>query len=119
MTASVTIYQYPRCGTCRNALKWLRENGVDFESVDIVEAPPSAATLKLALKLSEQPIKRLFNTAGQSYREGGFKDLLPSFSDAQAIAALAKDGKLIKRPLLLGRDFALIGFNANQYAEAF
>lgn len=119
MTASVTVYQYPGCSTCRNALRWLRENNIQFDSVDIVKTPPKSTTLARALTLSEAPLRRLFNTSGQSYRQGGFKDLLPTLSQSQAIAALTQDGKLIKRPLIVAKDFALIGFNAEHYAEAF
>lgn len=119
MTASVTVYQYSGCGTCRTALRWLRDHNVSFEVVDIVSAPPSPAILSKALKTSGLPIRRLFNTSGQSYRQGGFKELLPSMSTPQAIAALAQDGKLIKRPLIVGQQFALVGFKAEQYAEVF
>ena len=61
---------------------------------------------------------RTFNTAGKSYREGGFKDTLPTMSDDQALTALAKDGKLIKRPLVLGDGFALVGFREDEWREA-
>jgi arsenate reductase len=59
----------------------------------------------------------LFNTSGESYRSGGFKDRLPQMSEAEALAALAADGKLIKRPLLIGEDFALVGFHEAAWRE--
>ncbi len=113
----ITIYQYPGCSTCRRALKWLNEAGVSYQSVHIVEKPPSAATLKKAMKLGELPLRSLFNTSGESYRAGGFKDRLPTLKEAEAFAALSADGKLIKRPLVIADEFALVGFDEAKWAS--
>lgn len=115
----VTVYHYPACSTCKKALKWLDAHGVAHERVHIVDSPPTAAVLRKALKRSGLPITKLFNTSGVSYREGGFKDRLPGMSEDEALAALAADGKLVKRPLLLGDGFALVGFREPEYAERF
>jgi len=112
------VYQYPNCGTCRKALKFLEAAGIDFVSKDIVETPPSKPALKKALKLSGLPIRKLFNTSGQSYRNGGFKAKLATMSDDEALSALAADGKLIKRPLVLGDGFALVGFREDEWRTA-
>ena len=72
--SSVVVYHYPACGTCRSALAFLRARGVAHDLVDIVKDPPSAALLEEALARSGLPLRRLFNTSGVSYREGGFKD---------------------------------------------
>lgn len=111
------IYQYPKCSTCRKATKWLTANDVDFEAIDIVTAPPSKTALRKIQKLAGVPIAKLFNTSGQSYRQGGFKDKLPAMSDDEAFAALAADGKLIKRPLLIMDDLALVGFKEADWKE--
>ena len=113
------VYQYPKCSTCRKALAYLDAKGVKYESVDIVQQPPSKAELAAALKQSGLPVKRFFNTSGQSYREGKFGARLAEMSDAQALDALAADGKLIKRPLVVGKGFVLVGFDADQYRERF
>lgn len=114
-----TVYHYPKCSTCRKALAWLAEQGVKYEAIDIVEHPPSKAQLKAALETSGLPVKRFFNTSGQSYREGKFGERLPKLSDAQALDALAADGKLIKRPLVLGKGFVLVGFDQEAYQARF
>ena len=113
------VYQYPKCGTCRKALKWLDAHGVDYQSIDIVEKPPSKAALKQLVKRSGLPVRKWFNTSGQSYRQGGFKEKLESMSEAQAIDALAADGKLIKRPVVDGDGFVLVGFDEAAYKKAF
>jgi arsenate reductase len=115
---ALTVYQYPKCSTCRKALKWLDERGIAYKSVNLVEAPPSAALLKRAIKESGLPLRSFFNTSGESYRAGGFKDKLASMSEAEAVAALAADGKLIKRPLLVGEGVILVGFNEADWKRA-
>ena len=77
------------------------------------------ATLERALRESGEPLRRLFNTSGESYRRGGFKDRLPAMGEDEALAALAADGKLIRRPLVLGSGFALIGFDEARYEARF
>ncbi len=114
---TIQLYQYPKCGTCRKARAWLDEHAVTYESIDIVAAPPSHAQLGRIQALAEVPVRKLFNTSGQSYRQGGFKDRLASMSDDEALAALAADGKLIKRPLLVTDDWALVGFRADDWKE--
>lgn len=114
---TIEVYQYPKCGTCRKALRWLDEHGVTYNSIDITENPPSEAELRRHWQRSGLPVRKLFNTSGQSYRQGGFKEKLESMSDHEAIAALASDGKLIKRPLLVADDFVLVGFRESEYAQ--
>ena len=115
---TLTIYQYPNCSTCKKALAWLKAQRVAVTSVDIVAKPPSRAELERAQKLAGVPVKKMFNIAGQSYRDGDFKTKLPTMTDAQAFAALAKDGKLIKRPLVVGDGLALVGFDETAWREA-
>ena len=115
---AVKVYQYAKCSTCRKALKWLDARGVEYSSVDIVTTPPKKAELSRALK-SGVPLKKLFNTSGQSYRDGGWGQKLANVSDAQALDALAADGKLIKRPFILADDSFLVGFDEAAYKATF
>jgi len=110
------VFHYPKCSTCKKALKWLDAHGVEYRLVDIVAKPPALSKLKAALKQSGLPVAKLFNTSGQSYRAGNFKAKLESMSDQEALSALASDGKLIKRPLILGDGFVLVGFREADYA---
>ncbi len=111
----LTVYAYSKCTTCRNALRWLDAHGVKYESLDIVSSPPSLGTLSDVRKQSGLPIAKLFNTSGQSYREGNYRERLKTLSEAQALAELARDGKLIKRPLLVSKRICLVGFDAKRY----
>ncbi|MEZ4445994.1 MAG: arsenate reductase family protein [Polyangiaceae bacterium] len=115
----IVVFHYPGCSTCRRAIKWLDEQGVDYRARHIVDEPPTKAELKRIRKLADLPLRKLFNTSGQSYKNGGFKDRLASMSDEEAYAALTADGMLIKRPLLLAEDGALVGFHAETWAAHF
>jgi len=115
--AKVRVFHYPQCSTCKKALKWLTEQRIAFEPVDIVQKPPTKTELRAAWKQSGLPLRKLFNTSGVSYREGNFGERLTTMTDSEAIDALAADGKLIKRPLVLGQKTVLVGFNEQAYRE--
>ena len=116
---ALTVYHYAKCSTCRKARAFLDELGVEYDAIDIVTRPPSRQQLKEAMKRTGLPIKKLFNTSGQSYREGKFGERLNGMSESEALAALVADGKLVKRPLVLGDDFALVGFDEKAYRAQF
>ncbi len=119
----ITVYHYPACGTCKKAIKWLESKKVDFKLIDIVEQPPSKTTLTKIKKASGLPINKLFNTSGQLYREGKYKEKLATMSESEALGELAAHGKLIKRPLVLGETkkgpVALVGFKEADYDAVF
>jgi arsenate reductase len=115
---SITVYQYPKCSTCRNALKWLASHHISVNAIDIVSSPPSASTLQRLHRQSGLPLSKFFNTSGESYRGGNFKERLKTMSDADAFKALASDGKLIKRPLVDAGQTVLVGFDPPAWAAA-
>lgn len=111
----IQVYQYPQCGTCKKALKWLDANGVEYETLHIVDRPPSKKILTTILKETGLPFRKLFNTSGQLYRQGGYKEKLEKMTEKQAIDELAAHGKLIKRPLVVGDGVHLVGFKEADY----
>lgn len=115
---TLKVYQYPKCNTCRKALKWLDAHSVTVDSIDITEQPPSKIELKEMLKHYNGDLRRLFNTSGQLYREFKIKDELPSMSATEAIDLLSKNGKLIKRPFLLTKHAGLVGFKQEEWETA-
>lgn len=111
------VFLYEGCQTCRNAKKWLAAKAIPFQSVDIVATPPAVEELKQALAAG-LPLRKLFNTSGQSYREGKWGEKLGQVTEKEALAALAADGKLIKRPFVLGKGFVLVGFREPEWDAA-
>jgi arsenate reductase len=112
------VFHYGGCSTCKKALAWLSARGLAHERVDLVATPPDAATLGDLWRRSGLPLERLFNTSGQSYREGAFKDRLPAMSDDAKLAALAADGKLVKRPILDTGAQVLVGFREPDWSAS-
>jgi len=115
---TATLYHYSGCSTCKQAIAFLAAKGQNATKIDLVANPPDAATLERLWQRSGKPLDKLFNVSGQSYRDGGFKDRLAMMSDADKLAALAADGKLIKRPLLDLGISVLIGFKESEWSDA-
>ena len=113
---SIHVYQYPKCGTCRKALKWLAEHDVEHTTSDLVATPIPLSKLRDLHRRSGLPLAKFFNTSGESYRNGNFKARLATMSEADALAALAKDGKLVKRPIVDAGASVLVGFDEKAYA---
>ena len=106
---------YPKCSTCKKALKWLDDHGVKYELRDIVEKNPKQKELKEWYKKSGLPLKRFFNTSGLKYKELELSKKLPDMTEAAQIKLLATDGMLVKRPLVVADDKVLTGFKEKEW----
>lgn len=106
---------YPRCTTCRRAQAWLNEHGVAYTYRDISKHNPGVEELRAWQALSGLPLKRWFNTSGIKYRQLALKDRLAAMPEDEQFALLASDGLLVKRPLLVGGDFVLVGFREEEW----
>lgn len=116
--ARVLFLEYPRCSTCRKAKRWLDEHEVAYEDRHIVEANPTADELRAWIAESGLPIRRFFNTSGMRYRELNMKDrFAQGIGEDECIELLASDGMLVKRPLVVGADFVLVGFKETDWTE--
>ncbi len=111
------IYYYPKCTTCKRALKWIDEKGVEVEKKHIVEETPSKEELREIYKKSGLELKKFFNTSGIKYKEMGLKDKLKDMSEEEQLELLASNGMLIKRPILIGDDFVLVGAKEPEWME--
>lgn len=109
--------EYPKCTTCRKAKKWLDENGIDYTDRHIAEQNPSEEELKEWHAKSGFPLKKFFNTSGMLYRELQLKDKLPQMSEEEQYQLLASNGMIVKRPLIIGDDFVLVGFKEKEWEE--
>lgn len=110
---------YSKCTTCQKARKWLEAKGLSFNVRDIKDNNPTFEELQQWYALSGLPLKRFFNTSGQLYKNLNLKDKLPTMTDEEQLSLLASDGMLVKRPILLGQDFALVGFKETEWEEKF
>ena len=113
----IQFLEYPKCSTCRKAMKWLETQAIPFKDRHIVEDNPTAAELQEWIARSGLPAKKFFNTSGKLYREMGIKDRLAEMSEDEMAELLATDGMLIKRPLVIGEDFVLVGFKEDAWKQ--
>lgn len=108
---------YPKCTTCQRAQKWLDDHGVIYELRNIKSNNPTAAELQLWHTQSGLPLKRFWNTSGLQYRSLGMKERLPNMTDEEQINLLSTDGMLVKRPILIGDGFVLVGFKEAEWED--
>jgi arsenate reductase len=107
---------YPKCTTCARARKYLDDRGVAYTFRDIKTDRPTLDELRGFYEKSGLPLKRFWNTSGESYRALGLKDKLSAMTDGEQLALLAADGMLVRRPILVGDGFVLVGFKEPEWA---
>ena len=104
------VFVYRKCSTCMKALKWLEAHNVEYEERVIKEENPTYEELKEWYTMSGLPQKKFFNTSGMLYKQMNLKDKLKEMTEDDQLKLLATDGMLVKRPLVIGDNFALTGF---------
>ena len=114
----ILFVEYPKCSTCKKAKKWLDEHGIEYTDRDIVKDNPQAPELKEWHEKSGLPVKRFFNTCGKLYREQNIKEKLENgLSNDECYEMLSEDGMMIKRPIIVGEDFAFTGFKEAEWEK--
>ena len=114
---SVLFLEYPKCTTCKKAKAWLEGNSVAFDDRHIVENNPTAEELKAWWEKSGLPLKKFFNTSGLLYKELKLKDKISTMTEEEQIELLSTNGMLVKRPLIIGEDFVLVGFKEAEWEK--
>ena len=108
---------YPKCTTCQRAKKWLDDNGKEYELRDIKLEKPTLLELREWHEKSGLSIRKFFNTSGILYKSLDLKNKLPEMSENEMLELLSTDGMLVKRPLLIGDDFVLVGFKESEWSR--
>ena len=108
---------YEKCNTCKKARKFLDDHNIKYTSRDIKAQNPSMKELKEWHELSGLELRRFFNTSGTKYKELSLKDKLPSMNDTEKYMLLSTDGMLVKRPILIGQGFVLLGFKQDEWEK--
>lgn len=108
---------YPKCTTCKKAEKWLNDNKIEYELRNIKAYNPTFEELSDWYRKSGLPLKRFFNTSGLLYKSLNLKEKLSEMTEDEMLHLLATDGMLVKRPLLIGDSFVLVGFKETEWTE--
>ena len=111
------FYGYKKCSTANKAKKWLKDNNIKFEEIDLIDSPPTKEEMRAIYEVSGYELKKFFNTSGVKYRELGLKDVVKTESDDKLLEILASDGMLIKRPIAFDGQNVLIGFKEDEWKE--
>lgn len=111
------IYGIKTCGTVKKAVKWFKENGIEYQMIDLREMPPSKDEIKHYHELSGLPIKRFLNTSGKVYRDMKLKDTVQNMSLDEVYQLLSDNPMLIKRPLVVDRNYVITGFKDEAYQK--
>ena len=114
----IKVYCYSKCTTCKKALKWMDDNKMEYNLIDIKEDHPDEKTLRELHKKSGLPLRKFFNTSGMLYREMELSKKLPDMSEDEMYGLLASDGMLVKRPILVTEDKVIPGFKEDVWKEA-
>ncbi|MGI5962824.1 MAG: arsenate reductase family protein [Lawsonibacter sp.] len=113
----MVLFGYPKCNTSRRAKKFLEEYGISYTERLIHLENPRKEELLAWQTMSGYPLKKFFNTSGQVYKSLGLKDKIPNMTQDEQLSLLAQDGMLVKRPILVGDDFVLVGFHEEEWKE--
>jgi arsenate reductase (glutaredoxin) len=108
------VYIYPNCSTCKQALKYLDSEGIAYDVIDISERAPSKSELKKMYEAVDGDVRKLFNTSGKLYREGGYKDTIKTMSSKEVFDLLSSEGMLVKRPFVISESVQFVGFGEAQ-----
>ena len=108
---------YPKCTTCQKAKKWLDDSGVKYDERDIKSNNPTYEELNTWHKMSGLDVRKFFNTSGLIYKSMALKDKLTVMAEDEMLKLLSTDGMLVKRPLLVGDDYVILGFKEAEYKE--
>ena len=113
---NLKLFSYSSCSTCRKAIKWLENNDIAFDLIDILKSPPSKEMLFSAAELYGDR-KYLLNTSGVTYRSFG-SNVVKKMTDNELFEKLCMQPSLIKRPFLYKSSKCfLVGFKEEKWAE--
>ena len=114
---SILFLEYPPCSTCKKAKNWLDSHQISYTDRHIKEQNPTKEELSLWYEQSGLPLKKFFNTSGLIYKSMGLKDKLADMTVDEQLNLLASDGMLVKRPIVIGDSFILVGFKESEWEE--
>ena len=113
----VKIYCLDVCSTCKKAEKFLKENNVEYERIELRNYSLSREEIEEIKNFSGLPYNKLFNTSGLMYKDLGLAKKLPNMSEEEIIETLTSSGKIVKRPILIVGNKVVLGFREDKYKE--
>ena len=109
------LYGIKTCGSVRKAIKFFKENDIEFEFVDFKKVNVTEDEINNWLK--KVSIDTLFNNRGTKYRTLKLKEL--NLDDNGKKEWLIKENMLIKRPIVEYEDKVIVAFDEEKYNSIF
>ena len=106
------FYQKPTCSTCRKAKKWLQEQGVKVQEVDLNQG---LSEHDLDALIGTRDYLKFLNFRNELYRERKMKTHPPA--RAEAIKLMSQHPNLIRRPILVQGSKIALGFDEDQFRD--
>lgn len=104
----ITVYGLKNCDTCRKALKWLKNNGIDHSFRDVRAEPVEENQITHWESVVGWEV--LLNRRGTTWR--GLPDSeKDGVNKVSAISLMAQHPALMKRPIFENADTVLVGFS--------
>ena len=113
---AVTIYGIKNCDTMKKARAWLDDRGVAYQFHDYKTAGVERGLLEAWTR--EFGWETLLNRAGTTFRKLPEKDK-DGLTPKKAIALMAAQPSMIKRPVLDAGGKLVVGFKPEQYEKTF
>jgi len=110
------LFGIPNCDTVRKARKWLDDQGLMHEFVDLRANTPSA--IKISEWLSAVGSERLINRRSTTFKQLSQGDKA-ALEGGDTVSVLQAQPTLIKRPVLEWNNAVSVGFKAEDYAQLF
>jgi Spx/MgsR family transcriptional regulator len=112
----IKLYGIKTCGSVKKALKFFKDNSIEFEFIDFKKEQPSCE--KIDYWIEKVGISKLFNSRGTKYRTLKLKELNLDSSDKRDW--LCKEYLLVKRPVIeLKNGDVLVAYDKELYKEVF
>jgi Spx/MgsR family transcriptional regulator len=111
----ITVYGIKNCDSVKKALDFFKSNNIDYSFVDFKTHPVSDQ--KIASWSQQVGNTILFNTKGTTYRTLNLKSL--DLDEKGKVEWMAKDNRLIKRPVIEYNADLIVGFNLSQLQGTF
>ena len=112
----LTIYGIPSCDSCRNARKWLTENGKDYQFHDL---RTDGLDMEMLQRWTDTlDWQKILNTRSLTWRKVPEVDRAGMTAN-KAMALMLDQPTLVKRPVLECDDIVEVGFSADNYERIF
>lgn len=112
---TITLYGIPNCDTVKKARNWLDAHSVDYAFHDYKKSGANAAQLKRWCEKAGWEV--VLNRAGTTFKKLPDADKT-ELDEGKAIALMAAQPSMIKRPVVEHPGGLLVGFKPDQWESA-